>query len=199
MPASHDVFVAFAGPDREFATALAERLLIRGLAVCWKGQLLAEQKFTPALTDFVSSCLVFVVVVSPDTWATQHYAAEELATAVELARADKIAIIPVWTKTIATQDRPDGIKLLTGIALPNHAGCIDCVAGLINEAVLWRKLYEAQQALLRYITASSLPEISPPPRESKPGATPGTVDGLGGLLSARERTSVTEMRPTRRE
>jgi len=114
MPAAYDVFVAFAGPDREFAKTLAERLLIRGLAVRWEGHLLAEQKFTTALTDFVSSCLVFVVVVSPHTWATQHYAAEELATAVELARADKIVIIPVWTTTIATQDRPDGIKLLTG-------------------------------------------------------------------------------------
>jgi hypothetical protein len=197
MPASYDVFVAFAGPDRDLARTLVDKLQHRGLTVRWEGHLPPEAEFPTGLTDFVASVLVFVVVVSKN-WPAQHYAAEELATAVELYRRDRIVITPVWTEKIETEDRPMGIRLLTGITLPEHSGCISCVAGLINESVLRRKLLETQSELAQCITASRPLEIRQVPRVDGPHVKPATVDGLGGLLDGRDRRSSTD-EVTRRE
>jgi hypothetical protein len=44
MAAQHDVFVAYAGPDRDLAEELVARLRQRGVAVRWDGHLQALEE-----------------------------------------------------------------------------------------------------------------------------------------------------------
>ena len=92
---THDVFVAYAGPDRGIAAELINELHSRRVTVWWDGLLNAEDSFQAAVPDMLSSCRVFTIIVSPRTWDGQHYATEELAIAIQLARASGIVIAPV--------------------------------------------------------------------------------------------------------
>jgi len=106
MIKTHDVFVAYAGPDRDVAVKLVRELHSRRVTVCWDGLLNAEDSFDSAIPDMLSTCRVFTVIVSPITWDGQHYATEELTMAVQLARNSRIVIAPVWLSPIEIEERP---------------------------------------------------------------------------------------------
>lgn len=133
--------------------------------------------------------------------AIQHYAAEKLATAVELARTDKIVIRHVWTEAIETQDRPDGIiKILTGITFPQPPQLyrlrsqLDQRSGAAPETVR-----SSTRNLAVHHGFSDAGDLASVAEEQEAGGEAWHSGWLGGLLGTYERLPITEMRPTRRE
>lgn len=144
---THDVFVAYAGPDRGLAVELVRELQARRLSVCWDGVLKAEDSFDTAIPTMLSACRMFTIIVSLSTWNGQHHATDELAIAVQHARYSHMVIIPIWISHIAIEDRPYGIATKVGVSLPENTNCLGCVAGRLVEVILRTRLEAANRRL----------------------------------------------------
>lgn len=110
------------------------------LTVYWDGFMRPDEAFDDSIPQKLSDCGTFAILVSEDTWDGQHYASEELAVAVNLARQRQLAIIPVWLSDILVERRPYGISTKAGISLERYDGCLGCVAGRLVETVLRSKI-----------------------------------------------------------
>ena len=159
MPKTHDIFVAYAGPDRAVATELVTELHKRGILAVWDGSIPSEETFSNAIPELIAASRVFTILVSPGTWIGQHYATEELSLAVQYARSSGIAISPVWLQPIAIENRPYGIATKIGVSLTDNHGCLGCVAGRLAEVVLRTQLVAAASAISFAITQQKIPDL----------------------------------------
>jgi hypothetical protein len=86
----------------------------------------AEESFDQIIPEIQAGCLVTAVLVSSH-WGEQHYASDEVALAIDLARRGRHRVVPVWLDDVPYEKRPYGLMVKKGILLP-ELGSLTAVA-----------------------------------------------------------------------
>lgn len=156
-PPAYDVFLGYAGPDRDLAERLAG-LLHGRVAMWWDHFLLPDESFDIAIPRILSSSRVFALIVNPRTWGTQYYASDELNRAVQLARDGKMRIVPIWVEEFPAETKPSGLYSQKGLSLAGEQGCVGCIASKLVAVVLRARLEDAERRVIQ-LTNQNLPPI----------------------------------------
>ena len=112
---SYDFFLAHAGPDTVWAERLYDLLRAEARVFLDSKSLLLGDDWDRALPEAQRSSRVTVVLVSANT-GTAFYQREEIAAAIDMARADttRHRVVPVYLDT-SRESIPYGLRLKRGL------------------------------------------------------------------------------------
>ena len=129
-----DFFIAHAGPDREVAETLYDRLLEKSRVFLDARSLLLGDDWDRELSEAQRNSLVTVVLISSNT-EEGYYQREEIAAAIALARTtDKHRVVPVYLngEAAASNSVPYGLRLKHGITLTSKFQIGNLADALLN-------------------------------------------------------------------
>ena len=134
MQARWHFFLAHAGPDREFAELLYDRLARASDVFLDSKSLKLGDNWDTALRDAQRSSLVTVVLISQSS-NDAYYQREEIAAAIALAReAGGHRVVPVYlnAEAAASETVPYGLRLKHGMTLSEPTDLDRIVTALVE-------------------------------------------------------------------
>lgn len=159
MGCDWDIFLAHAGADASVAEELYELLKPCKVFLDSRSLLLGDD-WDRELALAQRRSLVTVVLVSAHT-DTAYYQREEVAAAIDMARADSTRhrVVPVYLEGVSAggHEVPYGLRLKHGVSLPDSgglAGVAQRLIELVGRLQSWdRQIVEPQRRALRRLTA----------------------------------------------
>lgn len=129
-PRSPDVFISYAGPDRDVASALGARLQRASVSVWWDAHLRADEPFEQQIQRVLAVAQLVVAVLSPRT-LTSEWVRWELSQASQ----NGVHIVPLLVDGARPEDLPPPLHLLPALMLDAADQAMDAVTDAVRRRI----------------------------------------------------------------
>jgi hypothetical protein len=128
VPTSFDVFLSYAGADRDFAADLARALRERGVSVWWaEDELRPGDSLTGRIADGLSRSRYSLVVLSP-AFLARTWPRKELSALTNREADGRSRIIPIWSDVKPKDVRAYSPNLADHVAMDRSRESVDEMA-----------------------------------------------------------------------
>jgi uncharacterized protein (TIGR03032 family) len=117
QPDVPDVFISYAGFDRDLAAALAVELEAADVPMWWDALLTAEESFEQQIQRILAGTRIVAAILSP-----QALASEWVRWELSQASQNGLHIVPVLVNGARSPDLPPPLHLLPSLSLPDGGG-----------------------------------------------------------------------------
>jgi hypothetical protein len=178
---SHDVFISYAGPDREIADTLGASLEAAEVGVWWDARLEAGEPFERQIQRALAEARIVVAVLSPRT-LTSEWVRWELSQ----ASRNGLHIVPLLVDDARPDNLPPPLHLLPTLSAGTGADAADtlvqqirnCLAKMARAPNRPRE-NDARRRLASAAAATARQAADIKQRKGKASALPPIVVGIG--------------------
>lgn len=125
-----DIFISYAGPDRERADALGERLERAGARPWWDARLSPDEPFEQQIQRVLASARIVVAVLSPRTLDSEWVRWE-----LSQASRNGVHLMPLLVDDARPADLPPPLHLLPRLVSDGSSAALDAAAAAVKRCL----------------------------------------------------------------